>query len=423
MDDLHTNPLQGIVLSCAVSAPQPWYPGPFAEARGIPREQLDRWLDELRLAGLIRLTDWVQGQGQGYILTPAGQDVVNNPRLLEKVQAGQVPRVPAAAPATVVPQPRRGMNAWERGEAIRAALLYPARPVVTYALIAANVVVFCGGLALAQRAQIPLNKFVAGGHAEILEAMGAVRADDVLSGDWWRLLTACFVHVGLLHLGMNMYALYVLGPVVERLFGHVRFLVLYLVAGFGGSCIGMLLSPGAVTSDGRPIVLPDLRLGIPLAGASGALCGLLGAIATWTYLNRRSLPPALVASWLRVVLINAVLIAFISALPNVSWSGHLGGAAVGLLAAGLLNFQRFGVAWQRVLASVGLLLLPVVCYVVLIRAPTFDKRWAEAVDAYEKLKAIRKLRAGGSPPPSDRFVRAARGRRGYEARPKRGRDS
>jgi membrane associated rhomboid family serine protease len=381
MEDANRQPLETILLSCARAAPDPWYPAAFADTAAIPREQLDGWLDELRLGGLIRLTDWVQGRGQGYVLTPEGHAVVNNPRLLEKVDANGVPRKPVALPAAA-PRPKGGMDAWERGETIRAALLYPARPVVTHVLIAVNVLVFLAGVALAQRAQMPLSKFLYGSHPDILEATGAVSPVDVLEGQWWRLLTSCFVHVGLLHLGMNMYGLYILGPLVERLFGHWRYLVLYLIAGFGGDCIGVLLTPPTVSNDGRLLITQ-------LAGASGALCGLLGAIAAWTYLNRRSLPPALVATWFRVVLLNAVLIAIISTLPNISWSGHLGGAVVGLMTAGLLNYQRFGVTWQRLLAALCLVLLPLICYVALLRAPSFDKRWAEFSRAYEVWKVQR----------------------------------
>jgi membrane associated rhomboid family serine protease len=384
MEEANGQPLQAILISCARSAPNPWYPADFAEATGLPRERLDALLDELRLGGLVRLTDWVQGRGQGYTLTPEGQEVVNNPRLLEKLAPGGVARKPAP-PALVAARPRAGMNAWERGEAIRSALLYRTTPVVTYGLILANVAVFLAGLMLAHRRQMPLNDFIAGSHPEILEATGAVSWYSVLDGQWWRLVTANFVHIGALHLGMNMYALYILGPLVERLFGHVRYLVLYLVAGFGSTCIGVLFQLGC-------------------AGASGAICGLLAAILAWTFLNRHSLPAPLVASWYRVILINTVLILIISAMPKISWSGHLGGALVGLAAAALLNYQRFGFVWQRALATVGLLLLPVVCYAVLLQAPKFNKEWERRFQLYQQYKKLRQLQDQTTLPPAERAL-------------------
>jgi membrane associated rhomboid family serine protease len=363
MNDLNMHPLEAILTWCAEAAPSPWYPSTFSQVSGIPRERLDPFLDELRLGGLIRLTDWVQGRGQGYTLTPEGAAVVKNPRRLEKLRTNGVP--PAPAPSVHrPPQARLSTGTWDRGEAVRDALLSPARPVVTQALLLVNVLVFLAGLAIAARRQMPLNQFVYGSDTGILDLTGAVSAPHILGGQWWRLLTSCFVHIGLLHLGLNMYGLYIIGPLVERMFGHGRYLLLYLVAGFCGNGIGILLQPGTPPHAGL------------LAGASGALCGILAAIAAWTYLNRHFLPPAIVSSWMRAIVINGVLVVFISMVPGVSWSAHLGGAAVGLLAAALLNYHRFGRGLLRWLALAGVFLLPVGCMVVLARAPSFDRRWA-----------------------------------------------
>jgi len=81
--------LETILRQCAEAAPSPWYPSAYARTRGIPRDDLDPDLDRLRMAGLIHLTDWVQGQGQGYALTPDGEHVLQTPRELARLRAGQ----------------------------------------------------------------------------------------------------------------------------------------------------------------------------------------------------------------------------------------------------------------------------------------------------------------------------------------------
>src|SRR5262249_33425913 len=150
---------------------------------------------------------------------------------------------------------------------------------------------------------------------QVLHATGLMRGPDFLAGQWWRLLSSCFVHIGLLHLGMNLYALHVIGRNVEWMFGHARFLALYLLAGIGGSCAALAVNPGGG------------------AGASGALCGLIAAEAVWLLFYRGLLPPRLVSEQWRGLIITGVLITVISMLPGISGAGHLGGAVTGAVAA------------------------------------------------------------------------------------------
>src|SRR5713101_7198771 len=89
MSDPAKHPLESILLLCAKAAPDPWYPSVYAKESGNARESLDPYLDQLRMGGLIHLTDWVQGRGQGYALTPAGEQVVQNPRLMARLLAGK----------------------------------------------------------------------------------------------------------------------------------------------------------------------------------------------------------------------------------------------------------------------------------------------------------------------------------------------
>ncbi|EWT06371.1 protease [Intrasporangium chromatireducens Q5-1] len=173
----------------------------------------------------------------------------------------------------------------------------------------------------------------------------------------WRFITAMFLHSpgSLMHIGFNMYALYVLGSYLEPLMGRARFLALYLVSGIGGQ-VALLLLAGSPTVAGLAAG-QDRAWITPVVGASGAIFGLFGALIVLNrHLNRS------VAGIYGIVLINAVL-GFI--IPNVAWQAHLGGFVVGLAGAGVIVLARRrtlpALAWSGL---VGLLVLLVAVAVV-----------------------------------------------------------
>jgi membrane associated rhomboid family serine protease len=152
----------------------------------------------------------------------------------------------------------------------------------------------------------------------------------VAEGEWWRLVTATFLHGSLIHLGMNMLVLCLLGPPVEEYFGHARYLLLYLVSGLAGSAGALIVSGG------RPTV-----------GASGAIFGLMGA--------------ALILEWRRIfvfggqalglVVINLGLTFVIS---GISIGGHIGGLIGGALCAlAFSSFRRSPAVATLAMAAVG----------------------------------------------------------------------
>jgi membrane associated rhomboid family serine protease len=354
--------LETILRQCAASAPRPWYPRAFVDSSGVGRDALDAALERLRLRGLIQLTEWVAGHGQGYELTPDGERVLHHAGLLAQVRAGKVPAA-RERPEELPRRPERSATPYERGEAIRDGLLSSTPPRMTFALIGLNVAVFAVGLALASQRGV-LNQFLTAGDPHILELTGSVSFSDLQRGQWWRLLSNCFVHIGALHLGVNMYALYNIGQLMERILGRWRYLLLYLVAGFGGSCVGVV---------GQ----------FACAGASGAICGLLGALAAWTFLNRQFLPQGVLASIQRYLVINSFLIVVVSLMPHISWSCHLGGAVFGLIAAALLNVQRFGSRLPRTLALLAVLGLPVAGVAGVLYAERADPRLRSVGEALE----------------------------------------
>jgi membrane associated rhomboid family serine protease len=175
------------------------------------------------------------------------------------------------------------------------------RPTLTYILIALNLLIyavqFFGGSAVTN---------------------ALVYAPVITRTEPWRLFTSIFAHESILHVGLNMYSLFIIGPALEQMLGKVRYLVLFLVAGFAGS-IGVLLiaSPGTV-----------------VLGASGAIFGLFGAF----FLISRRLGGNY-RQILVLIIINLVA-GFIPGL-NIAWQAHLGGL-VGGLALALIFLETRG---------------------------------------------------------------------------------
>jgi membrane associated rhomboid family serine protease len=152
-------------------------------------------------------------------------------------------------------------------------------------------------------------------------------------GEWWRIFTAAFLHIGPLHLALNMLGLLVFGTELERALGRWRFLALYLLSLLGGST--------AIQLFGRP--------NGPVAGASTAIYGLLGALAVMMLVRRMDLRG--------IVTLLALNIA-LSFLPGISLLGHLGGLVVGALITALFVLFRRNNALQvtaAVVLAVGLI--------------------------------------------------------------------
>ena len=347
----------------ADAAPTPWFPSAFAAAAGVPRDSLDEPLAELRLAELARVAAWVRGVGQGYALTPAGEACAGDPAVMAKLAAGP-PALPPPAlesfPAT--PPPAEAPAA--RGPAERPVPLDLRPPIVTPALLIANGAWFAVAVVLAWRWHVPLSQFLAGGDRAVLLRAGAVTGAALFHGDWWRLATACFVHVGLLHLFVNMFALGMTGSLAEVLWGRRRLALIYALSGLAGNCLAMGLHPE--TETGHPVLL---------AGASGAVWGLLASVVAWLLLFREHLPPALVADWSRRLSLMVVLNVGLSLIPGISWEAHLGGAVGGFVAAGLANGLRAASRGRRRLAAALLALFPFVCLGGLATAMRTSLAW------------------------------------------------
>ncbi len=179
--------------------------------------------------------------------------------------------------------------------------LFASAPA-TFILIALNAAAFLGEVAGASGGFGVAN-------SSVVREFGLF-GPSVAEGEWYRLLGGGFLHVSLLHIGFNMFALYFLGRLLEPGIGTVRFVFLYFASLFGGALGALLLNPDALT-----------------IGASGAIFGLFGA----TFVIARGRGVDAVAGTIGVILLLNLAISFGS--PDISLGGHLGGLVAGVICA------------------------------------------------------------------------------------------
>lgn len=181
-----------------------------------------------------------------------------------------------------------------------AKIFSPKKPIVSYILIVLNVMIFLYTSIYDQNDRLFYefaNNYVY-----------------VQNGEIYRLLTCMFLHADIMHIVFNMYALYLLGPIVERYYGKIRFIFIYFISGLLGSlfsCVFMSSNTYAI-------------------GASGAIFGLLGSMAYFTYYYRATLQGILRSQIMPVIIINLGLGLFI---PGIDVSAHIGGLIGGILAS------------------------------------------------------------------------------------------
>jgi membrane associated rhomboid family serine protease len=197
----------------------------------------------------------------------------------------------------------------------RRGVVVPTDAIITRILVVVNVVIYLITVAQGNGLNSPggslFYKWVLFGPA-------------VKNGDWWRLITAAFLHGGVLHIAFNMLALWWLGAPVERALGSVRYLGVYFASGLAGSA-------GALIADPRGITV----------GASGAIFGLLGAglILEWRATG------SLAGNYLTLIIIN-LAISFAPGL-NISYGGHIGGLIGGIACTAIIVARgRFRRNWD-----------------------------------------------------------------------------
>lgn len=232
-----------------------------------------------------------------------------------------------------------------------------SQPRAVYVLLAVNVLMYGVSLLLASRlgGQVVIDQQAIDPFTAALYFLGAKENAAINAGEWWRLLTPMVLHGSVFHLLFNSWALYALGADVERVYGTLRFLALYLLAGLAGSIASYVFNPGSLS-----------------VGASGAIFGMLGALAAFSYTSRSLIGAEASRMQLGQMATLAVInLAFGFAVPNIDNSAHIGGLIVG----GLVGFalapryvverrgylpsveRRDSIVWGWGIAGVALLVL------------------------------------------------------------------
>lgn len=179
----------------------------------------------------------------------------------------------------------------------------PRRPIVTYFLMVVCVLAF-GGMYIWGEGSL---------HVKTLVNFGALVSDYVKAGQFYRLVTSLFLHIGIFHLIANMYSLYVIGPQLENFYGKVKYLFIYVVSGIAGGMLAMAFSNNAI-----------------IAGASGCIFGLLGALLYFGYYYRVYLGTVIKSQIIPIILFNIFLGMVVE---GISLPAHIGGLIGGVFSA------------------------------------------------------------------------------------------
>ncbi len=194
-----------------------------------------------------------------------------------------------------------------------ADVFSPKKPVVTYALIIINLFIFL----------FPMFY----GNAEQVYNLFASYGPFVKMGEYYRLLTAAFLHANIAHLIFNMYALWIIGMQLESFIGRWRYLVVYLFSAITGSLLSVIVTPDAVS-----------------VGASGAIFGLLGALLYFGYHYRVYLGTVIKSQIIPLIVINLLLGFMVPGIDNAAHIGGLIGGALIMIGVGVKykssNFEK-----------------------------------------------------------------------------------
>jgi membrane associated rhomboid family serine protease/tetratricopeptide (TPR) repeat protein len=200
---------------------------------------------------------------------------------------------------------------------------------------------------------------------QVLRNLGAAYGPYMRRGEYWRLVMPMFLHGGWLHILANSYCLYVLGPILERVYGYGRYATIYVAAGVGGAFLSMAVSRNTSV------------------GASGAIMGIAGAILVTGYVHRDAIPPR----WGRAFgagIIPFILLVLVSGLTEHgidNW-GHVGGLASGLLLALVIPPPRHDLPEGEIAepASQAMVFLPLSVVIVAMAATANNYRTIQAMD-------------------------------------------
>jgi rhomboid protease GluP len=190
-------------------------------------------------------------------------------------------------------------------------------------------------------------------------------------GEWWRLGSAMFLHFGVLHLVLNLWSLWDAGQLVERMYGHLRFAIIYFLSGLSGNLLSLVIQGNIAVS----------------GGASGAIFGIYGALITFLWRERSAIAPH-EFRWLfwGAMVFAAISLAFGFMVPGIDNSAHIGGFVTGILLsivfASSINAKALPI--KASIASASILMITVT--LLISNIPTAKYRWSEELLLRKKIE-------------------------------------
>ncbi len=376
MEDLKNEILEMILRDCAYTGGESWYLAEYAKQTGLNRDDLEYAADQLRRAGLIELTKFVPGRGQGFMITDFGIEMLRSSKHMGRLRTMGVAGLPAPRPAHApaggggypdrghperAPGPRDRSGVKDMPEGVRevptkeahefaptvskefqgkgdggpqsknkvlAALSSNKAPIITIGLVLLGLLNFLYGMqvSMGEAHGFTLRDYLMGRiPSEIYFQLGAMDQNLVVKqGEWFRLLTSAFVFQGFIHVAFNMMALFSSGRQMEKIWGGWRMFLLFVLCTLGSSCA-------------RLITVPDS----PHMGAFGTVCGFLGSTLMWAMMARSSLPSELFWGLIRSTIFSGLFIGILCFIwPFAIW-GYAVGAITGAVVTIPLYFTRF----------------------------------------------------------------------------------
>ena len=193
----------------------------------------------------------------------------------------------------------------------RESIMKSKKPIITFSLIIINLIVFALMYAFGAGSE----------NSETLIKFGANYIPLTKSGEYYRLITSAFLHIGFIHLLLNMYSLYVVGTQIEYFYGKVKYIFIYLFSAIMGSLFTLVLSSENTLA----------------AGASGAIFGLLGALLYFGYHYRGYIGNMIIRQVIPIVLLN-LYIGYVT--PGIGNAAHIGGLIGGYMIAMAVGFDK-----------------------------------------------------------------------------------
>ena len=150
----------------------------------------------------------------------------------------------------------------------------------------------------------------------VLIFLGAKYSPLIYDGEIWRLITSAFLHGSFLHIACNMYMLYIIGPQIERIFGKIKYIVIYLVSCITSSVLSMVINPDSIS-----------------VGASGGIFGLMGALLAFALIERKNINKEYTMGLIKTIGINLIIGLVVI---NIDNAAHIGGFLGGIILGGIL---------------------------------------------------------------------------------------